>query len=129
MVEKELRERNFGFESLKYMNSDMEEEGIVASDLGGGASALPAACFRGGGAWAEGSGAPAGENPVQQSRATIPFFSMSRFSLLQIDLEVEEPETSDNPTQSLEIHNIVWRRRWHLALIIYIIISRYLCII
>ena len=34
---------------------------------------------------------------------------MSRFSLLQIDVEVEEPETSENPTQSFEIHNIVWR--------------------
>ena len=28
---------------------------------------------------------------------------MSRFSLLQIDVEVEEPETSENPTQSFEI--------------------------
>ncbi|CAL8340873.1 unnamed protein product [Boreogadus saida] len=32
MVEKELGERNFGFESLKYMNHDMEEKGIVARD-------------------------------------------------------------------------------------------------
>ena len=30
MVEKELGERNFGFDSLKYMNRDMEEKGIVA---------------------------------------------------------------------------------------------------
>ena len=30
MVEKELGERNFGFDSLKY--PDMEEKGIVASD-------------------------------------------------------------------------------------------------
>ena len=29
MVEKELGERNFGFDSLKYMNHDMEEKGIV----------------------------------------------------------------------------------------------------
>ena len=29
---------------------------------------------------------------------------MSRFSLLQIDVEVEEPETSENPTQLFEIH-------------------------
>ena len=29
MVEKELGERNFGFHSLKYMNHDMEEKGIV----------------------------------------------------------------------------------------------------
>ena len=32
MVEKELGERNFGFDSLKYMNRDMEEKGIVACD-------------------------------------------------------------------------------------------------
>ena len=32
MVEKELGERNFGFDSLKYMNHDMEEKGIVACD-------------------------------------------------------------------------------------------------
>ncbi|CAL8399055.1 unnamed protein product [Boreogadus saida] len=30
MVEKELGERNFCFDSLKYMNRDMEEKGIVA---------------------------------------------------------------------------------------------------
>ena len=32
MVEKEFGERNFGFDSLKYMNRNMEEKGIVASD-------------------------------------------------------------------------------------------------
>ena len=32
MVENELGERNFGFDSLKYMNHDMEEKGIVARD-------------------------------------------------------------------------------------------------
>ncbi|CAL8250324.1 unnamed protein product [Boreogadus saida] len=32
MVEKELGERNFGFDSLKYMNRDMEEKGIVARE-------------------------------------------------------------------------------------------------
>ena len=32
MVEKVLGERNFGFHSLKYMNQDMEEKGIVARD-------------------------------------------------------------------------------------------------
>ena len=41
-----------------------------------------------------------------QSRATIPFSSMSEFSLLQIDVEVEEPETSENPTESFE--TILW---------------------
>ena len=35
---------------------------------------------------------------------------MSWVSLHQIDVDVEEPETSQNPTQSFEIHNIVWRR-------------------
>ena len=35
---------------------------------------------------------------------------MSWFSLLQIDVDVEEPETSENPTKSFVIHNIVWRR-------------------
>ena len=47
MVEKELGERNFGFDSQKYMNRDMEEKGIAARDRlppeprcrGGGASA------------------------------------------------------------------------------------------
>ncbi|CAL8387427.1 unnamed protein product [Boreogadus saida] len=33
MVEKELGERNFGFDSVKYMNCDMEETGIVARDF------------------------------------------------------------------------------------------------
>ena len=32
MVEKKLGERKFGFVSLKYMNQDMEETGIVARD-------------------------------------------------------------------------------------------------
>ena len=43
----------------------------------------------------------------RQSWSTIPFSCMSRFSLLQIDVELEEPETSENPTQSFEIHKIV----------------------
>ena len=65
----------------------------------------------------------------RQPRSTIPFSSMSWFSLLQIDMDVEEPELSENPTQSFEIHNIVWRRTQLLALIIYIIWYRYLCMI
>ncbi|CAL8286549.1 unnamed protein product [Boreogadus saida] len=32
MVKKELGERNFGFDSLKGMNHDMEEKGIVARE-------------------------------------------------------------------------------------------------
>ena len=61
---------------------------------------------------AAGSGAPAGDNRGQQSLATIPFSSMSWFSLLQIDVDVEEPETS------FEIHNIVWRLTQLLAVMI-----------
>ena len=43
---------------------------------------------------------------------------MSWFSLLRIEVDVEEPETSENPTQSFEIHNIVWRHTELLAVII-----------
>ena len=43
------------------------------------------------------------------AEAVVPFSSMSQFSLLQIDVDVEEPETSENPTRPFEIHNIVWR--------------------
>ena len=89
MVEKELGERNFGFDSLKYMNCDM----------------LPAAGCRE--APPPGSGQPAAGS--------------ARFSLLQIDVEVEEPETSGNTTKSFVIHNIVWRRTQLLAVIICII--------
>ena len=32
IVEKELGERNFGFDSLEYMNHDMEEKGMVARE-------------------------------------------------------------------------------------------------
>ena len=42
---------------------------------------------------------------------------MSLFSLLHID--VEEPETSENPMQSFEIPNIVRRHTQLLAAIIY----------
>ena len=38
-------------------------------------------------------------------------------SRLPADVEVEEPETSENPTQLFVIHNIVWRRRQLLAVI------------
>ena len=42
VVEKELGERNFGFDSLKSrLNRNMEEKGIVAWDC----LPLPAACF------------------------------------------------------------------------------------
>ena len=76
----------------------MEVKGIVASRLGSWQ-------------WAAGL-----------RRATIPFSSISRFSLLQIDVEVEEPETLANPTQSLEIHNFIRKRTRKLwAVIIYIL--------
>ena len=65
-----------------------------------------------------GPSAPVGDNRGQESRETIPFSSMSWFSLLQIDVDVEEPETSENPTQSFFIHIIVWRRTQLLAVII-----------
>ena len=44
MVEKELGERNFCIDSLKYMNRNMEEKGIVAHDCYPPERALPAAC-------------------------------------------------------------------------------------
>ena len=44
----------------------------------------------------------------RQARATIPFSSMSQLGLLQVNVKVEASETSENPTQSFEIHNIVW---------------------
>ena len=54
MVEKELGERNIGSGSLKYMNRDMEEKGIVARAC---LPPEPRCPQRGGGASAAGSGA------------------------------------------------------------------------
>ena len=71
--------------------------------------------------WSLDSEALVGDNQGEQPRATIPFSSMSWFSLLQIDVDVEESDTSENPMQSFEIHDIVWRRTQLLAVIIYII--------
>ena len=104
IVEKELEERNCGFDNMKNMNHDMEGIEIVACDClpmsPASRSPLPAPAAEGSPPrrcllprrWTLGSEAPAGNNRGQQSRATIPFSSMSWFSLLQI--EVEEPETS-----------------------------------
>ena len=95
MVERELGERNFGFDSLKYMNPDMKEKGIVSRDcLPLGRFPLPAA-----------EGPPPRRCPLQEavvpkryplqkrwslgsgkrgsrgrhSRSTIPFTSISWF--------------------------------------------------
>ena len=92
MVEKELGEINFGFDSLKYMNCDMPP---VAARHHRRKAPPP------------GSGQPAAGS--------------AQFSLLQIDVKLEEPETSQNPTKSFVIHNIVWRRTQLLAVIICII--------
>ena len=43
-------------------------------------------------------------------------------SVLNIDMEVEEPEASENPTQLFEIHNIIRRHKQLLTVIIYIIL-------
>ena len=61
-----------------------------------------------------------GGRPRQQSRAIIPFSSMWRFSLyFRLMWKCEEPETSENPTQSFKIHYIFWRHTQLLAVIIY----------
>ena len=57
---------------------------------------------------------PAVEAPLPRQRAA----GNAWVGLLQIDGEVEEPETSENLTQSFEIHNIVCRRIQLLAVII-----------
>ncbi|CAL8348826.1 unnamed protein product [Boreogadus saida] len=109
MVENELGGRNFGFDSLKKMNHDMEENGIV------GRKCLPLepriplprdSC--------RGTTASALQEAQGPKRcpATIPFSSMSRFSLLQLDVDVEEPGTSENPTRSFKIHNIDSHSFW-----------------
>ena len=71
-----------------------------------------------------GSGQPGGGALRRQQAA-----GSARFCLLQIDVEVEEPETSENPTKSFVIHYIVWTCTQLLAVIICIIWYRYLCII
>ena len=61
-----------------------------------------------------GSGALAGDNRGQQF-----LFHVEVQSVLQIDVKVEGPETSENPTQLFEIHYIFQRRTQLLAVIIY----------
>ena len=117
MFEKELGKRNFGFDSLKYMNHNMEEKWIVASECLPLEPRLPlprdhrlgtAGCRR---PWSLGSEAPAGDDRVQQSLSP-PCGGSVYFRLMW---------TWKNQTQSFEIHNIVWRLTQLLALIIYII--------
>ena len=106
MVEKEFGERNFGFESLKNMNNDMEVKGIVGSkclplELPAAEGPPPRRCplqevvvpkpFPLPKRWSLGSEKRGSSG--NQSRATIPFSSMSWFSLLQIDVDVEQPDT------------------------------------
>ena len=104
--EKELGERNFGFDSLKSrLKRDMEEKGIVSRDCLppkphcplSAAEAPPPRC----------SSATTGlhcilyivgDNPGQQ------VLHVTVQSVLQIDVKVEDPETLWNPTQSFEIH-------------------------
>ena len=52
-----------------------------------------------------------------------PFLHFVVQSVLGIDVEVEELEASENPTQSLEIHNIIPRRKQLLTVKIYIILQ------
>jgi hypothetical protein len=79
---------------------------------------------RGVGASQRGSGALAGDNCGQQSLSP-PCHGSVYFRLMW----KWKNQTSENPTQSFEIHNIVWRCTQLLAMIIYIIWYRYLCII
>ena len=57
-----------------------------------------------------GSGHPAAGSGQPAAGSGQPAAGSARFSLLPINVEVEEPETSENQTQSFVIHNIVWRR-------------------
>ena len=78
----------------------MEEKGIVAQDCLQPEPRCPLPRR-----WCLGAGSGAQSEDIRwpQSLATIPFSSMSQFSLLQIDVEVEEQETSENPTESFEM--------------------------
>ena len=71
-----------------------------------------------------GSVAPAGDNPGATTAGNNPFLLyFADQSVLNIDMEVEEPEASENPTQSFEIHNDIRRHKQLLTLIIYIILG------
>ncbi|CAL8236085.1 unnamed protein product [Boreogadus saida] len=96
--------RNFGFDSLKNMNHDMEEKGIVGHECLPLEPRFPLPRDHRLGA--------AGGEGLKRCPATIPFSSMSWFSLLQIDVEVEEPGKTENLTRSFEIHNIGLHSFW-----------------
>ena len=86
---------------------------MVEQPLGGGpgAGALVWGPWCGGAGPGRGPGVGAVINPCLLHVAV----------LLQVDEDVVEPEASQNPTQSFESHNIVWRRTQLLALIICIL--------
>ena len=124
MVEKELGERNLRFDSLKSrLNRDMQRhrplrardmeeaaEGLLSSRYKPLPSPLPRH-----GQWQRGSGG-------RQSQETISppcRSSVCRLLQIDVDVEVEQPETSENLTQSFEIHYIFRRRTQLLAVIIY----------
>ena len=110
-VEKELGERNFGFEVHEPRHGGEKD---CCPRLSPAGAPLPRR-------WCLGAARCHGRAAKGDNRgATNPFSSMSRFSLLQIDEEVEEPEKSENPTQSFKIHNIVWGRTQLLAIYRYV---------
>ncbi|CAL8252742.1 unnamed protein product [Boreogadus saida] len=86
---------------IQNMNHDIEEKGIVGRECLPLEPRFPLPMDRCRGTTA--SALQEAEVP-KRCPATIPFSSM--FSLLQIDVDVEEPGTSENPTRSFEIHNI-----------------------
>ncbi|CAL8337610.1 unnamed protein product [Boreogadus saida] len=98
---------NFGFYSLKNMNHDTEEKGIVGDECLPLEPRFPLPRDRCRGTTA--SALQEAEVP-KRCPATIPFSSF--FSLLHIDVDVEEPGTSEIPTQSFEIHNIGSHSFW-----------------
>ena len=94
MVENELGERNFGFDSLKNMNHDKEEKGIVAGQrLGTSVS----------------GGGPSAGLKRETFAANNPFLL---HVVVHVLANVEEPGTSENPTRSFEIHNICSHSFW-----------------
>jgi hypothetical protein len=87
------------------MNLDIREKGIVFRLSPAAKGPPPRRCplprdHRLGAARCRGSGG-------RKSGATMTFSSMSWFSILLIDVDVQASETSENPMQSFEIHNVL----------------------